>query len=75
MCEAGVAPQGPRDSDLQRCVDRWLIPRGGLTLADFCRTASALDAVSVASALKDLARAYQGNLVASSACEQIRANY
>lgn len=75
MCEAGVTPQGPRDSDLQRCVDRWLVPRGGLTLADFCRTANAADVVSVASALKDLARAYQGTLVASSACEQVRANY
>jgi hypothetical protein len=75
MCEAGVAPLGPRDSDVQRCVDRWLIPRGGLTLVDFCRTASAPDVVSVARALKDLALAYQGKLVASSACEQVRATY
>ncbi len=75
MCEGGVAPQGPRDTDLQRCVDRWLIPRGGLTLADFCRVGDATPAVSLAKALNDLALAYKGALVASPACEQLPATY
>lgn len=73
LCEAGALTGG---SDVDGCVDAWVIPRGGITFSDFCTQSPQPPIRNLAEALNGFASAH-GHTVNSVTvgCEAAAGNY
>jgi hypothetical protein len=70
LCSSDALPPG--SSDVQGCVDSWLVPRGAVTFADFCAPDAASATFSLGDALRGLA-ATRGAQLTTANCEDVPA--